>query len=159
MWCRCCSGQSSRRKSRASQMQAKGYEENVVWAKGYVHLAKSHVPFGSNCHTGGVCTRQMLFGLKGTCISQKVTNPLAPTAPMVDFCQTRAKGYEENVVRAKGYVQFAKSHVTFVPNCDNGLLPNSSQSSQGFFGSSQRVHGENCNVMGALAPITKMDPK
>ena len=66
-------------------------------------------------------TRKMLFGRKGTRISQKVTNPLAPTAPMVDFCQTRAKGYEENVVRAKGYVHFAKSHIPFGPNCHNGL--------------------------------------
>ena len=58
-------------------------------------------------------TRKMMFGPKGTCISQKVTNPLAPTATMVDFCQTQAKGYEENAVRAKGYVHFAKGHVPF----------------------------------------------
>ena len=95
-------------------------------------------------------TRKMLFGLKGSCIAQKVTYPLAPTAT-VDACQTQAKGYEENVVRAKGYVHFAESHVLFAQSCHTGRLPSSSQSSRDFFGSSQRVHGENCNVTGALA--------
>ena len=104
-------------------------------------------------------TRKILFGPKGTCILQIVTYPVAPTATLVDFCQIQAKGYEENVVRAKGYVHFAKSHVPFGPSCHNGRLPNSGQSSRGFFGSSQRVHGEICNVTGALAPIIKMDPK
>ena len=55
-------------------------------------------------------TRKMLFRPKGTCNLQKVTDPLAPTATM-DVCQIQAKGYEENVVRAKGYVPFTKSRV------------------------------------------------
>ena len=62
-------------------------------------------------------TRKILFGPKRTYILQKVTYPLAPTETM-DVCQIQAKGYEENVVQAKG--QFAKSHVPFGPNwtCD-----------------------------------------
>ena len=60
-------------------------------------------------------TRKMLFGLKGSCIAQKVTYPLAPTATM-DVCQFQAKGYEENAVRAKQYVHFGKSHEPVGPN-------------------------------------------
>ena len=76
IWCRRCSGQISRRKSSASQIQAKGYKKNVVWAKGYVHFAKSHVPFGPNCHND-VCQIQA----KG--YGENIV---------------RAKGHEENAV-------------------------------------------------------------
>ena len=51
------------------QIQAKGYEENVVRAKGYVYFAKSHVPFGPNCHKlfakfTPKGTRETMFGPK-----------------------------------------------------------------------------------------------
>ena len=58
-------------------------------------------------------TRKILFGPKGTCILQKVTYPLAPAVAM-DVCQIQAKGYEENVVRAKGYVHFVKGNVPLI---------------------------------------------
>ena len=74
-------------------------------------------------------TRKMLFGPKGTCIAQKLTYPLASTAT-VDVFQIQAKGYEENVVRAKGYAHYAKSHVPFGPNCRDGPFSASRQSSQ-----------------------------
>ena len=64
---KCCSGQSSRRKSRARQMQAKGYEENVVRPKGYGHFAKTHVPFGPNCHNG--CLPNSSQRVRGKCCS------------------------------------------------------------------------------------------
>ena len=60
-------------------------------------------------------TRKKLLVLKGSCIAQKVTYPLAPTTTM-DVCQFQAKGYEENAVQAKQYVHFGKSHVLFGPN-------------------------------------------
>ena len=89
----------------------------------------------------------MLFGPKGICSLQKVTDALAQTGslpnsgqrvrgkccsgkrvraickksqtlwPQLQVSQMQAKGYEENVVQAKGYVQFAKSHELFGPNC------------------------------------------
>ena len=57
----------------------------------------------------------------------------------MDVCQIQAKGYEEKVVRAIGYVHCAKSHVPFGPNCHNGRLPNSSQRVRGKCCSGQRV--------------------
>jgi len=60
-------------------IQAKGYEDNVVQAKGYVQFAKSHVPFGPNWTFAKLKpkgTRKMLFGPKGTYILQKVTYSL-----------------------------------------------------------------------------------
>ena len=45
-------------------------------------------------------TRKMLFGPKGTCILQKVTYPLAPTATM-DACQIQAKAHGAFSAQAK----------------------------------------------------------
>ena len=59
--------------------------------------------------------RKILFGPRRTCILQKVTYLLAPTAT-VDVSQIQAKEYEKNVVRAKGYVHFAKSHIPLTRN-------------------------------------------
>ena len=54
-------------------------------------------------------TRKMLFGRKGTCILQKVTYPLAPTATM-DICQIQAKAHGAFSARAKEpQVKFAMS--------------------------------------------------
>ena len=84
-----------------------GFDADTVRAKAGAEAARAKFkPKG---------TRKILFGPKSTCILQKVRYALAPTATM-GVCQIQAKGYEENVVQAKGYVQFAKSHVPFGPN-------------------------------------------
>ena len=62
-----------------------------------------HVPFGpkgiSKFKPKG--KRKMLFGLKGTCILQKVKYLLAPSATM-DACSIQANVYEEMMFRPKG---------------------------------------------------------
>ena len=56
-----------------------------------------------------------MFGPKNPCILQKASYALAPTATM-GVCQIQARWYEKNVVWAKGFVHFAKSHVLCGPN-------------------------------------------